>query len=96
MEVVATLITAVEALGMFLDQIWFLLLPLLGKPKGGYRASLAQAGLVRIWERLRQWELDTFFEEVGRSYWAFVAGMSAEDTVWLNAAEAEYCARLGQ
>jgi hypothetical protein len=88
LEVIAELIIAIEALGMFPDQIWFLLLPLLAKPKGGYRTILVQAGLVRLWERLRRRELNGFFDEVDRDYWAFGAGTSAEDTVWLNTAEA--------
>ena len=96
LKVVAELIVAIEAVGMFPDQIWFLLLPLLSKPKGGYRTILVQAGLVRLLERLWRRELEDFFDEVDRGYWAFGAGMSAEGLAWLNAAEAEFTAGLKQ
>ena len=79
LEEVATLLVAIELLGMLPDQIWFLLLALMREPKGSYRTSLVQAGVVRIRERLRRAEPDVCFAEVDRSFWAFGAGMSADD-----------------
>ena len=45
---------AIEALGMMPPQIAWLLFPLADEPTGGYRAILMQAGLIRVWEKLRK------------------------------------------
>ena len=64
-------------------------LPLLEKPKGGYRAILLCAGPVRIWQRLRRPMLTAFDQSSKRDYWAFGAGQNAEDAVWQQAIRAE-------
>ena len=89
LECLAALYEAVEAIGMFPQQIWWMLLPLLGKPKGGYRTILLCAGPVRVWQRLRRPFLTAFGQVPRRDYWAFGSGQGAEDAVWQQSIRAE-------
>ena len=89
LECLAALYEAVESAGFFPQQIWWMLMPLLEKPKGGYRAILLCAGPVRVWQRLRTPCLSAFEEFSRRDYWAFGNGQSAEDAVWQQSVRAE-------
>ena len=89
LECLAAIYQAVEAIGMFPQQLWWMLLPLLEKPKGGYRTILLCAGPVRVWQRLRRPYLTEFDRTSKRDYWACGAGRSAGDAVWKQSAGAE-------
>jgi hypothetical protein len=89
LETFAAIVEAIESVGMFPEQIWYLLLPLIEKPKGGLRAILLCAGGVRVWQRARRPHILPFMDATRRAYWAFGAGKSPEDAVWTQAVRAE-------
>ena len=84
-----------ESLGLFPEQLMFMLFVLLEKPAGGFRAILLAPGFVRMWQRLRRPALRPFMTIAARDYWAFGKGRSAEKTVWVQAVRAEAAKGLG-
>ena len=96
LKVLAAIYEAVESIGFFPAQLWWMMFPLLEKPKGGFRGVLLCAGPVRVWERLRRPELAAFTEMTRRPFWAFGAGRSAETAVWRQAVSAEAATSEGK
>ena len=95
LEALAFIFQAVEALAMFPACLWWMLFPMLEKPKGGFRPVLLCAGPVRVWQRLRRACLADFNRSSSRVYWGLSAGKAPQEAVWLQAARAEASVGLG-
>ena len=89
LQTLSLIIVAMESIGMLPKPLRFLLMPLLSKPAGGYRPILMQAGLMRLWEKLRINKLEEFMEETARPYWVIAKGRSCEDVIWGQAVASE-------
>eukprot|EP00959_Pyramimonas_sp_CCMP1952_P054608 1141418-Pyramimonas_sp.AAC.1 len=61
----------VEKIGAFPKAVYWMLFPLLEKPKGGLRPVLLCAAPVRLWEKARRSTASGFQENHPRKYWAF-------------------------
>ena len=61
---------AIESLGLFPKQLFWMLFPLLEKPTSGLRPILLCAGPVRVWERLRRSALLDFKGATSNKSWA--------------------------
>ena len=66
---------------MYPSQQMFLVIQMLGKPKGGYRPIVMFSAIARLWERARRRDARTWLASMARPYWAFTAGAGAELTV---------------
>ena len=89
LETLACIFQTVEKIGVFPKAVYWMLFPLLEKPKGGLRPILLCAAPVRLWERLRRPVVNTLEVTHPRKFWAFGAGKSAESCIWNQAVKAE-------
>ncbi len=89
LEVVAALMEAAELLGCVPRQLQLATMPLIGKPKGGYRGIGVLPGFYRVWGRARRREADAWERQHKRAYFSASEGNGAVDTVWRQAARQE-------
>ena len=90
LEIVATLFTCFEALGLLPRQLTWVITPMIPKGKAeGHRLIVLYAGVYRVWQRARRPVLADLQAGLSRSYWGAGRGRSAIDCAWLQAAEAE-------
>ncbi len=88
-SVVAAIMEASELLGTVPGQLRLANMPLIAKPKGGYRGIGVLPSLYRVWARARRSEADAWERDNKRAYWSAAKGNSAVDTVWRQAAKQE-------
>ncbi len=89
LHVLASIIVAMEAVGRLPPQLEALLMPMIGKDRGGHRAITTAPSLYRLWGRLRrelsqQWEASH-----DRAYFAAGKGRRVQDVIWRQALRAE-------
>ncbi len=89
LNVLAYIIVAMEAVGRLPPQLEALLMPMIGKERGGHRAITTAPSLYRLWGRLRrglsqQWEAAN-----DRAYFAAGKGRRVQDVIWRQALRAE-------
>ena len=96
LDAIALILQASEMLGAFPQQTMFMVFPLIGKPKGGFRPILLCPGIVRVWQRLRRPLAYDFLRESERPYWGTGPGRSTELIVWRQAAAAEAAVSRGE
>ncbi len=89
LSVVASMFRCMELLGALPPQLDLVTIPMLPKPKGGFRAIGIFPSLYRLWARTRKPEADAWEEAHRRPYYSAAAGRSAQDTVWRQAIRAE-------
>ncbi len=85
----AALLEASELLGDMPRQLQLATMPLIGKPKGGFRGIGVLPGLYRVWGRARRKEAEEWERRHKRSYFSASEGNGAVDTVWRQAAKQE-------
>ena len=76
LEVLAAILQAIEGLGLYPSQQMFLVIQMLGKPKGGYRPIVMFSAIARLWERARRREARAWLASMARPYWAFCRSRS--------------------
>ena len=89
LEALAAIYQAIEGLGMYPSLLMFLVIQMLGKPKGGYRPIVVFSAIAGLWERARRREAKAWLASMARPYWAFTAGAGAELTVWRQQVKVE-------
>ena len=89
LSTLACLFQAIERIGIFPEQVYWLCFPLIGKPQGGVRPIIAQSGMVRLWEALRYDVVNSFVASVQRPYWADGQKRGAESAVFVQGIRAE-------
>ncbi len=85
----AALYEAVELLGAWPRQLDLVVMPLLPKPKGGFRPIGLLAGAYRLWAKARRVEADRWESQNQRAYFAATAGSGPLDAVWRQAVRQE-------
>ncbi len=89
LEVLADLILAMELIGRLPPQLDALVLPMIGKERGGHRAVTTAASLYRLWGRLRREVSQRWEADHDRPYFAAGKGRRVCDAVWRQLAKAE-------
>ncbi len=85
----AAILEMVELLGAWPKQLDLVMMPLLPKPKGGYRPIGLLPGLYRLWAKSRRAEADRWEAQHQRPFFAAAAGVGPMDAVWRQAARQE-------
>ncbi len=85
----ATIYEAVELLGAWPKQLDLVIMPLIPKPKGGFRPIGLLAGAYRLWAKARRGEADRWEAQNQRPYFAAAAGSGPLDAVWRQAVRQE-------
>eukprot|EP00973_Karenia_brevis_P002119 287813-Karenia_brevis.AAC.1 len=70
-------------------QLWYMMFPLLEKPKGGMRPVLLCPAPNRLWQKVRRPMHEEFLAGSRRKYWATGRGKAPADCVWCQAVRAE-------
>ncbi len=83
------ILEAVELLGAWPSQVDLVVMPLLPKPKGGYRPIGLLAGIYRLWSKARRAVADDWEAQHQRPYFAASAGYGPLDAVWRQAVRQE-------
>ena len=78
-----------ERLGLLPRQLCSIVMPMLAKPETGHRLIILYAGMYRVWQRLRRPDIKSLHRNLQRPYWGAVAGRSALDLSWAQAARSE-------
>ena len=66
LETLAAIFNAIEGLGLYPSQQMFLVIQMLGKPKGGYRPIVMFSAIARLWERARRREARAWLASMAR------------------------------
>ncbi len=83
------IVVAMEAIARLPPQLEALVMPLLGKERGGHRAITTAPSLYRLWGRLRRTESQNWEAAHDRAYFAAGKGRRLHDVLWRQAARAE-------
>ncbi len=89
LEVLADIILAMELVGRLPPQLDALVMPLIGKERGGHRAITLATSLYRLWGRLRRSVSQQWEAEYERPYFAAGKGRRVQDVVWRQLVKAE-------
>ena len=89
LEVLGTVLLAVERLGLLPRKLRFMVFSLLAKPKKGFRQILDQPCVMRLYEKTRKKDLAQYMAETARGYYVFQKGQSCIDVVWRQVAFAD-------
>ncbi len=89
LEVLATLLAAIESSAKWPTEISLTTMPLIGKPKGGHRAIGKLAALHRVWAKARRPLAAAWEAEHDRPYFAAAAGVGPIDAVYRQAMRQE-------
>ncbi len=92
----AAILEMVELLGAWPAQLDLVLMPLIPKPRGGFRPIGLLPGLYRLWAKARRAEADRWEAKHQRPFFAAVAGVGPMDVVWRQAAKQEAGVSKGQ
>ncbi len=89
LRVTAMVLEAVELTGIWPTQVSVTTMPMIPKPKGGFRVIGLLPALYRLWGRARREHAVRWENEHLRGYFASAAGTSPVDVVWAQAARQE-------
>ncbi len=89
LDSLAAILEMVEILGAWPSQVDLVVMPLLPKPRGGYRPIGLLPGIYRLWAKARRAEADRWEAANPRSYFAAASGTGPIDAVWKQAARQE-------
>ncbi len=89
LETLADIIVVVELVAELPTQLNTLLMPLIGKSKGGHRAITTAPSLYRLWARLRRDVTQEWERRNDRPFFAAGKGRKVHDVVWRQAIRAE-------
>ncbi len=89
LDALSHLLLAVEMTGRWPSQIGLVPMPLIPKPKGGYRGIGILPGLYRLWAKARRPMAEAWERDNPRGYLAAATGNGALDAVWRKAARQE-------
>ncbi len=89
LDALSHLLLAVEMTGRWPSQIGLVPMPLIPKPKGGYRGIGILPGLYRLWAKARRPMAEAWERDNPRGYLAAAIGNGALVAVWRKAARQE-------
>ncbi len=89
LDALSHLLLAVEMTGRWPSQIGLVPMPLIPKPKGGYRGIGILPGLYRLWAKARRPMAEAWERDNPRGYLAAAIGSGALGAVWRKAARQE-------
>ncbi len=89
LETLSFIVIAMEAIGRLPPQLEALIMPLLGKERGGHRAITTAPSLYRLWGHLRRGESQRWEAKYDRPYFAAGKGRRVQDVLWRQAVRAE-------
>ncbi len=87
--VLADLIMSMEAIGHMPPQLQALIMPMIGKDRGGHRAIATAISLYRLWGRIRKKYSQEWEDKHEREYFASGKGRRIQDVVWRQLVRAE-------
>ncbi len=89
LEVLADIVMTMELIGRLPPQLDALVMPLIGKERGGHRAITMATSLYRLWGRLRRGAAQAWEASHDRPYFAAGKGRRVHDVVWRQLLTAE-------
>ncbi len=89
LEVLADIVLTMELIGRLPPQLDALVMPLIGKDRGGHRAITMATSLYRLWGRLRRGATQAWEASHDRPYFAAGKGRRVHDVVWRQLLTAE-------
>jgi hypothetical protein len=89
LEVLADVVLAMELIGRLPPQLDALVMPLIGKERGGHRAITMATSLYRLWGRVRREVTQRWEASHDRPYFAAGKGRRIQDVVWRQLFKAE-------
>ncbi len=89
LEALADVILAMELIGRLPPQLDALVMPLIGKERGGHRAITMATSLYRLWGRLRREVTQRWEAAHDRAYFAAGKDRRVHDVVWRQLVKAE-------
>ena len=89
LDVLAIIFTVAEQSGIWPSQLRAVTMPLIPKPKGGFRPIGLLLGAYRLWAKARRTEADQWERRNPRAFFSAAAGNGPLDTVWRQAARQE-------
>ncbi len=89
LDALSYIVIAMEAIGRLPPQLEALIMPLLGKERGGHRAITTAPSLYRLWGHLRRGESQRWEAKNDRAYFAAGKGRRVQDVLWRQAVRAE-------
>ncbi len=95
LRALAVLLAAVEAAGKWPSQTALVTMPLIGKPRGGYRGIGKMPALYRIWSKARRPEAVAWEAKHERPFFAASAGAGPIDAVYRQAMRQEAAVASG-
>ncbi len=89
LRTLSLVIVAMEGIGSLPPQFDALVMPMIGKERGGHRAITTATSLYRLWGRVRRPYSQEWEARHERSYFASGKGRRVQDTVWRQLVRAE-------